>query len=163
MRQEAASKNVAKEERETVVEDFFGEKIPSIDPIFLKALDQISPGDVLRKWALDQPKSNETSKKRKNSGTKHITIDLHGKNLEESFFLIDKVFSSLAGSGPTHFKIITGRGVHSPLRGVLVHEVYQYVLQRYSLRIMEISDDPTLLKVGGMPLRGYFTVRLKGG
>jgi DNA-nicking Smr family endonuclease len=140
---------------------FFDEVQKPIDPIFQAAVDNISQVDLAHHKSQDQDRALPRTKPKKNLGREDVTIDLHGKNLDSSFAMIDRIFNTPQQKREINYKIITGRGIHSHASGVLVHEVYQYVLQRYSLRISEISVDPSSLKIGGMPMKGYFTVRLK--
>lgn len=146
-----------------LIDKIFDEPRPSVDPLFQAAFDNLSESELINKKSLDQERLSTRAQVKKNHGSDDVIIDLHGKNLESAFRMIDRVFNAPHEKREINYKIITGRGLHSPVSGVLVHEVYQYVVQRYSLRISAISADPSTLTRGGMPMKGYFTVRLKRG
>ena len=90
-------------------------------------------------------------------------VDLHGKTLEEAKFHIDLFVSSLQNGhqGVCELKIITGKGRHSEGPGVLVRHIHEYIRLKYGSRILEIGENPGDLIVNGLPIRGYFRVKIK--
>ena len=107
---------------------------------------------------------NLAKKKKNAANVKKISLDLHGKTLEESEALIQETVDHARTSGlrEIDLHIITGKGLHSgPSGGVLAKEVHRYVTHRFFKYISRIEDSPDQVKLGGIPIRGHFTVRMR--
>jgi DNA-nicking Smr family endonuclease len=107
-------------------------------------------------------KSRQESPKRDSNAT--IEIDLHGLTVDEAERWVIQVISRypLASEKRT-FKIITGKGRHSSSgRGVLIRELYLFVIHRYGPWIERIEESPDGVRLGGEAIRGHFHVTLKG-
>jgi DNA-nicking Smr family endonuclease len=102
--------------------------------------------------------------KRVGMGVRVIEIDLHGLTVEEAErHLMDVVHRFDLASEPRTFKVITGKGRHSSNgQGVLIREIYQFVLSRFGPYILAIEESPDAVRIGGFALRGHFHVTLKG-
>jgi len=98
----------------------------------------------------------------KSRGEKRF-VDLHRLTLEAAKARVDAEIASILGSGklPVRLKIITGKGLHSgPGGSVLPREIHSYVSARYATHILSIDDSPSDVAIGGVPLRGYFSVTI---
>lgn len=93
-----------------------------------------------------------------------IEIDLHGSTVDEA----ERIVAAAIGRHESQhevktFKIITGKGRHSASgRGVLIRDIYLFVVHRYGPRIVRIEESPDAVRIGGQALRGHFHVSLKG-
>lgn len=90
-------------------------------------------------------------------------IDLHGKTLDEAKVHIDLFVLGLQKrfQGVCELKIITGKGRHSEGPGVLVRHIHEYIRLKYGGRILSIGENPADMIVNGLPIRGYFYVKIK--
>ena len=95
--------------------------------------------------------------------TINCELDLHGMtSLEAIEHLSEFIEAKSSECRYLKLKIITGRGVHSKVGGpVLVKDIYEFVLERYSNLIQEIDDPPADTILDGLAIRGYFNVHLK--
>ncbi len=93
-----------------------------------------------------------------------VEIDLHGLTLEEAERWVMNAIDRVAPSRDKRtYKIITGKGRHSNAgRGVLIREIYLFVLHRYGPWIERIEESPDGVRLGGEAIRGHFHVTLKG-
>ena len=93
-----------------------------------------------------------------------MEIDLHGLTLEEAERRVTQTIDGVTlGRDTRTFKIITGKGRHSNSgRGVLIREIYLFVVHRYGPRITRIEESPDGVRLGGEAIRGHFHVTLKG-
>jgi DNA-nicking Smr family endonuclease len=93
-----------------------------------------------------------------------IEIDLHGLNLTEAKAECDSRLSGVVNSTRAGIKvrIITGKGRHSQGgEGTLIKHIYSHVLKCWSSQIKKIDEDPDLLRIDGLPIRGHFDVTFK--
>lgn len=92
-----------------------------------------------------------------------VEIDLHRLTLEEAIWRVDaELDQALASRQQRTFKIITGKGLHSgPAGGVLAREMHRHIAERYARHIKDMDESPADVKIGGVPLRGHFSVTLK--
>ena len=125
--------------------------------------------------AKDQDSGSETrfraiSKSKRRGSGKHakdvqVTIDLHGMRVAEACQHIEEqmdVVLAEAKGQVISFRFITGKGRHSgPEGGVLVREVYEYVLRRFAKRLVSIDAPPFETRLQGLPLRGYFDMKCR--
>ena len=59
-------------------------------------------------------------------------------------------------------KVITGKGLHSGDEGpVLAEEVYKHIKSKYKKKILKIEPPPMASTINGIPLRGFFIVKLQ--
>ena len=100
----------------------------------------------------------------KRTASPTIEIDLHGMTLDEAEKWVIQIISQNPSSGEKRaYKIITGKGRHSNSgRGVLIREIYLFVVHRYGPRIERIEESPDGVRLGGEAIRGHFHVTLKG-
>ncbi|RZA12358.1 MAG: hypothetical protein EOP10_31530 [Proteobacteria bacterium] len=93
-----------------------------------------------------------------------VEIDLHGLTVEEAEREVTEAIArhQLSLEKRT-FKIITGKGRHSSSgRGILIREIYLFVVHRYGPWIERIEESPDGVRLGGEAIRGHFHVTLKG-
>jgi DNA-nicking Smr family endonuclease len=90
-------------------------------------------------------------------------IDLHGMTSNEAIAYVDKFIESKGlECNILKIRVITGRGLHSGALGpVLAKEVHAYILATYKKRILQIESSPAETMMGGVTLRGHFSVKLK--
>lgn len=107
------------------------------------------------------PQMRESSKR---GASPIIEIDLHGMTLDEAErWVIQTITRHLSTVEKRTFKIITGKGRHSSSgRGVLIREIYLFVVHRYGPWIERIEESPDGVRLGGEAIRGHFHVTLKG-
>ena len=59
--------------------------------------------------------------------------------------------------------IITGKGLNSGMGGgVLAREIPDWVRERFAKHIVDMDESPAEVQLGGIPIRGYFRVTIKG-
>lgn len=114
----------------------------------------------------DRPKKSNSvvhREEKKYLETINCKLDLHGMtSLEAIEHLSEFIEAKSSECRYLKLKIITGRGVHSKVGGpVLVKDIYEFVLERYSNLIQEIDDPPADTILDGLAIRGYFNVHLK--
>ena len=134
------------------------------DVLFRNHIEEIpeSP-DLLEKF--DENTNKRSRKKTKKKETK-TTIDLHGLTLEEAKTAVRRKINSLLEmeKGPIKLRVITGKGKHSGINGgVLISSIYDFVRKEYLQEIKKLDEDPSAIKLNGLPIRGYFDVWLNGG
>ncbi len=110
----------------------------------------------------DTKPRQESLKKSQTSAV--IEIDLHGSTVDEAERIVAAVIARHEAQHEVRtFKIITGKGRHSSSgRGVLIREIYLFVVHRYGPRIVRIEEAPDGVRIGGQAIRGHFHVSLKG-
>ena len=106
--------------------------------------------------------ARQESKKYSSSPT--VEIDLHGLTLDEAERKVVQAIARFPFAREKQtFKIITGKGRHSSSgRGVLIREIYLFVVHRYGPWIERIEESPDGVRLGGEAIRGHFHVKLKG-
>ncbi len=99
----------------------------------------------------------------KRTASQTVEIDLHGMTLDEAEKWVIHIIGSARFTTEQTFKIITGKGRHSRSgRGVLIREIYLFVVHRYGPWIERIEESPDGVRLGGEAIRGHFHVTLKG-
>ena len=132
---------------------------PDADQMFLDFIENFSPTKDDKKLSEESPKKGRSN--RSNSDTKKLTIDLHGYSSRDAIQEVDRVIGENLDSslGEVHLKIITGKGRHSGADGpVLAGEVYNHIKRTYRDRILKIDENPDLLRLNGVLIRGHFEV-----
>lgn len=143
----------------------FGVKInlePDAEELFRQAIEEDFHPDKAESTA-----ERSAAPQAHNAGSKMPRqLDLHGLNLEEAKRAVDRLIATFKAqmTTPVRVTIITGKGLHSGQGGgVLVHEIYRYVRQRYDYLIGDIESAPLESALGGVPMRGHFEVELRKG
>ncbi len=119
-------------------------------------------------WAqvAKEKEASEAVKKRKTPKKQMVekTIDLHGYTVKESKALLTELIHKAISSEAKELKlkIITGKGLRSASEGggVLAREIPLHIEVKWAKRILFIEDSPAKVLMGGVPLRGDFTVIL---
>ncbi|MBC7660216.1 MAG: Smr/MutS family protein [Chitinophagaceae bacterium] len=112
-----------------------------------------------------QERESVKKQKAKQRGSNVIQeIDLHGLTLEQAEREVAEAITRRSSLNEKRtFKIITGKGRHSSSgRGVLIREIYLFVVHRYGPWIEQIEESPDGVRLGGEAIRGHFHVTLKG-
>lgn len=127
---------------------------------FVAAVDQIDEKEVAKKISSESFSEQKSFKPKTNKHNK-ISIDLHGKTLEQAkSFLSRELESVLNEHSSVEVNIITGKGRHSENgKGVLVHEIYSFVQKKFGSRLKFLDSDPSEAVVEGRPIRGHFRVK----
>lgn len=131
------------------------------EAIFREAIE----GDEFRPEKVNfvEQRDQKPSKKRHHQAGKRISIDLHGMTVNDAKDHVREQIDSFRSKkyAQVTFRIITGKGIHSgPEGGVLVREIYHYVVMMYRAEILRIDSSPEDTAVGGLPIRGHFDVSL---
>ncbi len=134
---------------------------PDAMKIFKEALDHMSADDISDKLA--DPKAGDLNAVRNNKSQPRLhEIDLHGLTLADAQCRIDRWISAHLGEMQKEnvfLKVITGKGLHSgPQGGVLTGGIHHYLWSKYNDIIKELEESPDDVRVGGVPIRGYFSV-----
>lgn len=135
------------------------------DEIFTDYLENEFSESVIEEKESWEAPERAVRKKTAESSDNFFEIDLHGQNLSEAIYSVDQFLRELQKrrSLPVvRCKIITGKGKHSGLGGgILAGEIYDYVKKSFKKSIVHIDSAPMDSTINGIPLRGYFMVRLK--
>lgn len=109
-------------------------------------------------------KARQTKEVSKRTASPTVEIDLHGMTLDEAEKWVIQIIAQAPSSTEKRtYKIITGKGRHSSSgRGVLIREIYLFVVHRYGPWIERIEESPDGVRLGGVAIRGHFHVTLKG-
>ena len=107
--------------------------------------------------------SGDQTKRVATQGEYALEIDLHGQSLEEAKKTVLRGYdhASSYGHKTVLLRIITGKGKHSGVGGaILPVEIYDFVCNQLKSAILSIDESPSEAKIGGLPIKGYFDVRL---
>lgn len=129
--------------------------------LFLDAVANLSHEVVAEKLAAesDDGRAASTVARSRASGPA-VTIDLHGLRLDEAMQYIRDELAPLWQSS-TEVTVVTGKGRHSEGGGVLVKEIYGRMQNEFAGRLQFLDSDPGQDLLNGLPIRGYFRVRVK--
>ena len=112
-----------------------------------------------------QEGSQATKSKKRVQGSGKEKIDLHGLSFQESIDLLEAKISWWLSTKSTTLvlEVVTGKGIHSEQEGggVLCRNIHSFVVQHYRDFIIEIDEPPDQVKLGGLPIRGHFIVKLR--
>lgn len=135
---------------------------PSDDEDFEKLLEehlQLNPPSP----KTEEPKGLNRKTSGKKTGSEIQKIDLHGLNLAEAKDFLRTTWQQMrsSGKGKRNLRIITGKGIHSGAGGpVLVEEIHDFVTKLFGSSISRIDENPSKVRLAGLPLRGHFDVEL---
>lgn len=131
----------------------------------IKGLEALPPEVISDSFSdKDTGKKGPTAKAKSHAKRRQKTareVDLHGLTLDAAISRLEVEIQALLQdlSSPVTLKIITGKGLHSGAGGaVLPREVHRYVKRTFGGVILQIEDSPADLAIGGIPLRGHFSV-----
>ena len=118
--------------------------------------------DAVSKDISNADSKTRSATKKKAAFGKAMKVDLHSLNVRQAKAQLDRLFNSTQFENPTKdFQIVTGKGRHSgPGGGILIKEIYYYVATHYKTRVQKIDSDPSKDLINGLPLRGFFYVRI---
>ena len=138
---------------------------PDADELFRSSMHQLDRG-LMERAMEDDDFEAPGSKARGSVARGPRLIDLHGMTLEEARWRVEaEVDEALAiNRGEIQFRIVTGKGLHSGAGGaVLPRAIHRLISEKYARRIIALDESPEDVKVGGVPLRGHFDVKLRAG
>jgi|GEM_PF-1063224 len=129
--------------------------------IFEEAIQSTNWAQVAKeKEASEVLRRKKTPKKQ----TVERTLDLHGYTVKESKALLTELIHKAIYSEAKELKlkIITGKGLRSTSEGggVLAKEIPLHIEVKWAKRILFIEESPAKVLMGGVPVRGDFTVIL---
>jgi DNA-nicking Smr family endonuclease len=147
-------------------------KLPSVDFEDFAEADRIFRESLENLDSLPpEARSGDTPPKGKEPGRRHAApprervrerlVDLHRLTLHQAKARLDAEIGEVLAtlSGPVTLKIVTGKGLHSgPGGAVLPREIHRYVRSAYGDFILRIDESPADVALGGVPLRGHFSV-----
>jgi DNA-nicking Smr family endonuclease len=141
------------------------EDFSDADRVFQESLGAMAtpPPEALRAKERDEAAKAKAAAPRASRSEEARTVDLHRMTLTEAQAFLDNAIAAALSThgGPVTFMIITGKGLHSgPGGSVLPQEIHRYVRRTYGAYILRIEDSPADVRVGGLPLRGHFSVTL---
>jgi DNA-nicking Smr family endonuclease len=133
--------------------------------LFLNAVESISDEDVAEKIVSEaggaKERSRDSKPKRKEQ-TEQLKVDLHGKTLSEAISLLERELAEIESARrKVVIQVVTGKGRHSEAGGVLVKEVYGILMKKFSGSFDFLDSNPGDDLINGLPIRGYFRMRLK--
>ncbi|MBQ46593.1 MAG: hypothetical protein CMP10_03745 [Zetaproteobacteria bacterium] len=129
--------------------------------------------DLIEDWLdnnkinMAEAESEENTKSSKGNNARHqtkseVVIDLHGMKLNEAISAIDTEMVKLRKMKGIVVKVITGKGLHSSGQAVLPVEIHKHVEAKYGHIIKNLDDSPDSVRIGGLPIRGFFTFMING-
>jgi len=133
--------------------------------IFEEYLDKMDVTKMPKKDSLEDltPAKSPKKSKKKPANAKEFHVDLHGLILDDAKNRIENFINQALAqtNGPVKIKVITGKGIHSgPDGSVLPEGIWWFVKTHWSSKIISLEDSPADVKVGGLPIRGHFSVIL---
>jgi DNA-nicking Smr family endonuclease len=113
---------------------------------------------------METPSARRKGSRRHRGQSRPRSIDLHGLTIAEAEQLVEERFAAWLSRPGQELcvRVITGKGRHSgPEGGVLAGHMHQYVAKRFGHWIRQMDESPDDLRLNGIPIRGYFEVRLQ--
>ena len=134
--------------------------------LFKTAVDNMTASEG-QASLLAKDQTSEPAPSKKKNPTEPFKIDLHGMTLDAARRHVDgrihELLMRLSPGARATLNIITGKGLNSGMGGgVLAREIPDWVRERFAKHIVDMDESPAEVQLGGIPIRGYFRVTIKG-